>query len=265
MHFFDQDLSLSQLSSASVSADVTDRWSINGNPNGGYLMALMAGAMRERSEKPLLTICTASYLARCLPGKADIMMKQIGVSKSFDRWQAKLVQNGREIVRAMGTFMDGGEGGEAETRYEKTAPDLAPRDVCVQIPPMGAYTLYSQMNVRLDPRSAGWFENTLVHASEHRGWIRFENDRPWDAPAILLAADSFPPPVFASQGMIAWVPTIEFSVNIRGIPKTRWLKCLFRTHFIHNGILEEDGEIWDENDELVAISRQIAQFRKKQG
>ncbi|MEZ4579028.1 MAG: thioesterase family protein [Desulfobacterales bacterium] len=63
--------------------------------------------------------------------------------------------------------------------------------------------------------------------------------------------------------MTAWVPTIEFSVNIRNIPASVWLKCIFRTHFINNGLLEEDGEIWDETGELVAISRQIAQFRKK--
>jgi hypothetical protein len=58
------------------------------------------------------------------------------------------------------------------------------------------------------------------------------------------------------------VPTIEFSVNIRNAPKTTWLKCVFRTRFVNCGLMEEDGEVWDESGELLAISRQIAQFRK---
>ncbi|MDA8404143.1 MAG: thioesterase family protein [Desulfobacteraceae bacterium] len=262
MHPFDRDIILSLPSPAGFKTEVAKNWSINGNPNGGYLMALVANAMQARSEKKSLLISTASYLSRCFPGHADIFVERIALSKSFDRWQAKLVQNGGEIVRAMGTFMDA-DGGVMEKRYEKSAPDLAPLETCIQIPPMGEYTLYGGMDVRLDPRCAGWFQGALIDISEHRGWIRFQHDRPWDALSILLAADSFPPPVFASHGMIAWVPTIEFSVNIRHIPATRWLKCVFRTHFIHNGILEEDGEIWDENNELAAVSRQIAQFRKK--
>ena len=42
--------------------------------------------------------------------------------------------------------------------------------------------------------------------------------------------------------MVAWVPTIELSVNIRNIPTTKWLKCIFQTRFITCGLLEEDGE-----------------------
>jgi len=94
-----------------------------------------------------------------------------------------------------------------------------------------------------------------------RGYIKFKDDRPFDIFGILLAADSFPPAVLTSQGMVAWVPTLEFSVNVRNIPQTTWLKCIFRTRFITCGLLEEDGEIWDQNDQLIAISRQIAQYR----
>jgi acyl-CoA thioesterase len=101
----------------------------------------------------------------------------------------------------------------------------------------------------------------LSDRSEHKGWIRFKHQRPFDAVSLLLMADAFPPPVYASQGMGAWVPTIEMSVNIRKLPASQWLKCVFRTRFITCGLLEEDGQIWDETGELIAISRQIAQYR----
>ena len=267
---FDQDLALTEAQTDLFKTEISSNWSINGNPNGGYLLAILANAMQQKSSKKDATICTATYLSKTLPGPADLVLENIGQSRHFDRWEAKLVQGGTEKIRAMGTFSDLFSDPFSETkttrtdkRYEKSPPDLSPKEDCMQIPPMGNYTVYENMEVRLDPRCAGWFTGSLIDISEHKGWIRFQDNRLFDAPALLLAADAFPPPVFSSQGMVAWVPTIEFSVNIRNIPTTPWLKCIFRTHFINNGILEEDGELWDENDELIAVSRQIAQFRKK--
>jgi acyl-CoA thioesterase len=120
------------------------------------------------------------------------------------------------------------------------------------------------MDVRLDPECAGWFQGRLSPLSVHKGWIRFKEDRPCDALGLMLMADAFPPPVLSSHGMVAWVPTIEFSVNVRAIPRSAWLKAQFRSRFITCGLVEEDGEIWDESGELVLISRQIAQFRQNQ-
>ncbi len=71
------------------------------------------------------------------------------------------------------------------------------------------------------------------------------------------------PPVFASFGLTAWVPTIELSVNVRKIPDTLILKAIFKSRFISSGLVEEDGELWDTTGELVAISRQISKYRKR--
>ena len=122
-------------------------------------------------------------------------------------------------------------------------------------------SLFSQLDVRLDPGCAGWMTGKLSDTSESKGWIKFKKDRPLDVLSILLMADSFPPAVIASQGVVAWVPTLEFSANIRNMPAGDWLKCFFRTRFITCGLLEEDGEIWDQKGNLIAISRQIAQYR----
>ncbi len=266
MHLFDRDILLTKESPSHFKTEISRNWSINGNPNGGYLLAILANAMQQKSNKNAVTICTATYLSKTIPGPADLALENIGRTNHIDRWEAKLVQDGEERIRALGTFSDAPNDqadAQAEKRYEKLPPDLASKEDCLQIPPMGEYTVYENMDVRLDPGCAGWLTGSLIDISEHKGWIKFQNDRPFDALSVLLAADAFPPPVFTSNGMLAWVPTIEFSVNIRNIPASQWLKCIFRTHFINNGILEEDGEIWDESGELVAISRQIAQFRKK--
>jgi hypothetical protein len=260
MHQFDQDTIITQDESLSFSGQITENWSINGVPDGGYLMAILAKAMMHQSEMRSTPIITANYLSRCEPGEAKILIERISASKQFERFQAQLHQNSKEKIRAFGTFASEDIDCTLET-YEMSEPRVAVLEKCVPVPELPNYTLFGQVDIRLDPICTGWMSGKLSDHSEMRGWIKFKNDRPFDILSILLVADSFPPAVLSSQGMVAWVPTIEFSVNIRNIPTTQWLKCIFRTRFITCGLLEEDGEIWDEAGRLVAISRQIAQYR----
>jgi acyl-CoA thioesterase len=261
MHAFDQDTALTPLDKERFATRISADWSINRIPNGGYLMALLARAMGQCSDKQVTPIVTANFMARCRPGAAEIRVAPITASAQFSRLQAHLFQDGEEKIRALGTFARSNDSCPIE-RYESGPPQIAPRERCFEIPEMPGYTLFKLIEVRIDPACAGWMTGGgLAERSEHRGWIRFKQPRPFDSPALLLAADAFPPPVLASQGMVAWVPTIEFSVSIRRSPQDEWLRGLFRTRFVSCGLLEEDGELWDAEDRLVAVSRQIAQFR----
>jgi acyl-CoA thioesterase len=260
MRLFDEDISVVPLGPGMFKASITDNWSINGNPNGGYLMALLANAMMQTAEKRATPVITANFLSRAEPGPAEIHLEKIAESNQFDRIQASLIQGGKERIRSLGTFARENSNG-VERRYEKSEPEIAPLEDCVIVPEMPSYSLFRMMDVRLDPAGAGWMMGSLTQKSEIRGWIRFRDERPFDTLSTILIADSFPPPILVSQGLVAWVPSIEFSVSVRNPPKTKWLKGVFRTCFVDNGILEEDGEIWDGKGELLAISRQIAQFR----
>ncbi|GAB6096302.1 thioesterase family protein [Desulfatiferula olefinivorans] len=263
MHRFDQDMALEKKGETAVSGRISDEWSINGNPNGGYIMALMLSSMLDQTDKKHPAIVTANYIGPARVGEdACFDVEIISRGKSFDRMQSVLTQQGKEKVRAWATFAEKHDEC-GDTRYERTPPTVADRDSCIPIPEFGGYTLYRNMDVRLDPACAGWFQGQLADISEHKGWIRFKDPRPMDAIALVLMADAFPPPVMSSQGMQAWVPTIEFSVNIRSVPQSSWLRACFRSRYITCGLVEEDGELWDENGTLVAISRQIAQFRNR--
>lgn len=261
MYLFDQDIaSQAANDTPALSAQVSDNWSINGIPNGGYQMALLANAMLSHSDKTSLAILTATFIARCDPGNACVMVDRIASSSQFERFEARMDQDGVEKIRALGTFVDP-EMSCTFNRIEAAPPEIAPRDDCLAIPEIPKYTLFNQVEAMLDPSCIGWMSGRLSDRSEHKGWIKFKDQRPFDAVSLLLMADAFPPPVYASQGLGAWVPTLEMSVNIRKLPASQWLKCTFRTRFITCGLLEEDGQIWDETGELIAISRQIAQYR----
>lgn len=264
MHLFDHDIRFEPGEPLSFCGHITNNWSVNGIPDGGYLMAILAEAMMQHSEMKSTPIITANFLDRCEPGGAEILIEKMSASRQFNRFQGSLRQNGKEKIRAFGTFSDENKGCPLES-CEALAPEIADLEKCPTVPEIPNYTIFSQLDVRLDPVCTGWMSGKLSAKSESKGYIKFKNQRPFDVPSILLIADSFPPAVLSSQGMVAWVPTIELSVNIRNIPTTDWLKCSFRTRFITCGLLEEDGEIWDEKDELVAISRQIAQYRASTG
>ena len=260
MHQFDQDILFKPEKPGLFSGDITENWSINGVPNGGYLMAVTAHAMLQCSEMKATPIITASFLNLCEPGEATVSIERMSKSRQFDRIQASLYQKDKEKFRAFGTFASEKNECILES-YEVEAPEFKEWENCMSVPEMPGFTLFGQMDIRLDPNCTGWVAGKLSAKSEIKGWIKFKDNRAFDILSILLIADSFPPAVFASQGMVAWVPTLEFSVNIRNIPTTTWLKCIFRTRFITCGLIEEDGEIWDQNGELIAISRQIAQYR----
>ena len=260
MHQFDRDILFKAGERFSFSGQITENWSINGVPDGGYLMAILARAMMQHSEMKSTPIITANFLNRSEPGDARVTIEKMTTSRQFDRFQASLSQNGNEKIRAFGTFAIENKECPVES-YESSEPEIADLEKCVAVLEIPNYTLFGQLDVRLDPICTGWMSGKLSDTSEIKGWIKFKNDRPYDVLSILLMVDSFPPAVISSQGMVAWVPTIELSVNVRKLPTTDWLKCSFRTRFITCGLLEEDGEIWDQEGELVAISRQIAQYR----
>lgn len=260
MHQFDHDIQFEPGEPLSFSGHVTDNWSVNGIADGGYLMAILANAMMQHSDMQSTPIITANFLNRCEPGDAEIFIEKISASKQFNRFQGSLKQKGKEKVRAFGTFSAENKDCLIE-RCEASCPEIAELEKCLSIPEMPNYTIFNQLDIRLDPVCTVWLSGKLSAKSESKGYIQFKDHRHFDVPSILLVADAFPPAVLSSQGMVAWVPTIELSVNIRKIPTTDWLKCSFRTRFITCGLLEEDGEIWDQNDELIAISRQIAQYR----
>ena len=89
--------------------------------------------------------------------------------------------------------------------------------------------------------------------------MRLADGREPDPLALTMVVDALPPPVF-DLGAVGWVPTIELTVHVRAMPAPGWLRMLATTRFLQGGYLEEDAEVWDSEDTLVAQSRQLARL-----
>lgn len=77
MHPFDEDISLTPQQPFCFRSVVSDNWSVNGIPDGGYLMAMITNAMLQHSQKKSAPILTANYISRCTPGDALIQVEPI--------------------------------------------------------------------------------------------------------------------------------------------------------------------------------------------
>jgi len=91
-----------------------------------------------------------------------------------------------------------------------------------------------------------------------RGWFRLPGGEELGSLGLLLASDAFPPTIFNAGLPIGWTPTIELTTHVRRRPQPGWLRIAVETRFVTGGLLEVDGEIWDQADFLVAQSRQLA-------
>ena len=104
-------------------------------------------------------------------------------------------------------------------------PSLPPVDECVPVAAGGG--IFDQLDLRLDPASAGWMKRSPAGIPEMRGYFRLRDDRPPDAYLLAFAVDALPPVVFG-LGAFGWAPTVELTWHMRGVPADGLLRVASR-------------------------------------
>lgn len=238
---------------------VEDRWDINGNANGGYLAALVANAMRAETGRAHPLSVTVHYLSPSPAGPAQTRTEEIKSGRRMATATGSLVRDGRELVRAIGVFgdIDATVGPQSDTVPKLVLP---PFDECpVREAPVGVKPgLSSRLDIRMHEDDIGFATGNPPGRAEVRGWFTFKDGRPVDTLALLLAADAYAPCIFNLNGMTGWVPTIEYTVHVRGVPAPGPVAAQFTSTVVQGGFWEENGVIWDSTGRVVAMSRQLA-------
>lgn len=224
-------------------------WDIYGNANGGYLLALVASGMLGVAQRVDPITITGHYLAPGKPGPARVETTIIKAGRLLTTARAELIAEGRTLLHVVGSFGSVDRAAEA-VHVAGAPPELPPIAECVsrtdaQVDPP---EFIRRLDVRLRPDNP---------PGEVAGWFAFADGRPVDTLALLLVCDSFLPAVFSLPVPTGWVPTIEYTVHVRGVPAPGPVRVVFRTRFVIGGYLEEDGEVWDSTGRLVAMSRQL--------
>ena len=255
--------------SAVYSTKVHPGWDIMGNANGGYLLALVGHALSDATGRPDCITISSHYLAPCPAGDARIVVTPVRSGRRFATATASLFlltdTGEKEIIRVLATLGDlaNDPGGPSHMGEHTEFPPrgLLPFSECLGMTESAvdnfAY-IHGRLGTRIHPGDVHFRKGVKSGQALIRGWFAFNDDRPIDTRALLLASDAFPPSVFNLDLPTAWVPTVELTVHTRAIPAPGPVACIFSTRFVQNGLLEEDGEMWDSRGVLVAQSRQLA-------
>lgn len=257
---FDLASAVEKTGEGSWRAEVQPDWDIFGISNGGYLMVIAARAMSEAAGGRAPVSLTAHFTKPVSAGPVEIAVEPIKEGRSFSTMRARLTAQ-VDSLSLLGSF--GALGPDQQVMYSAGAPpELPPPDQCIRAVPAAdgplPPPLMAQFDERIHPEDANALSGQPTGVAKIRGWFRLLDNEPFDAFTPLLVADAFPPAIFNLDLTMGWTPTLEMTTQIRSTPTTGWLRCQFTTRFITGGLLEEDGEIWDEAGRLVALSRQLA-------
>jgi acyl-CoA thioesterase len=254
---FDLDTAVQEATGGTYWGYVHERWNISNISNGGYVMAIGMRALGQALERPDPLTVTAHFLRPSSPGPLLIQTESIKRGRRFSTGSVRLIQADREVVRLLATYGElGTESGL--TRIDATSPTVPlPEDGREARSRLDAPPVAQRYDLRFAPETVRWLDGARSELAEVRGAIRFSDRRPPDVLSLAAFADAFPPPSFAWMDP-RWLPTLELTLHVRARPVGEWLRGYFRTRFLFGGLLEEDGELWDESGRLVAQSRQLA-------
>ena len=255
---FARDTTVRQIDERRWQAEVAKGWDILGVPNGGYIMAIAARALAGALPHPHPLSVSGYYLERTEPGPAELHCELLRAGKTVSSACLRFMQGGRERARFLASFADlASQAGPSFV--DETPPQLpAPAQCERHVMPVN---ISERLDLLTPPGQASWLEGKTGEHAEHTGWIALSEGGEPDPLSLLLFADGFPPAVFARFGPTGWVPTLDLAVQVRALPAPGHILGRFRTRYLTDGQMEEDGELWDSRGRLVALSRQLARFR----
>jgi acyl-coenzyme A thioesterase PaaI-like protein len=255
---------------------IEDGWAIGPAVNGGVLLAMAGKALAATFGGPSIgqshphpLAVSGYFLSAGRSGPATVTTEVIREGRSMTTGQASLVQDGAdgepvERLRVLATYGDLSRlTGDVRTTAEP--PELPGPDECLSASAGGApgpaAAFLKRFDMRLDPATAGWALGEPSRRGLIQGWLRMADGRQPDPVMLLLAVDAFPPVTF-DMGIAGWAPTLELSAHVRAVPAPGWLRVRVSTRNLAGGLLEEDAEVWDSQDRLVAQARQLARVPK---
>ena len=207
----------------------------------------------------------ASYwVARLEPARVQVTWLKQGRTAATAR--ATLIQDDRPVLETTVTTGSLGQPGDGGLSWTGKPPPLPPIEQCagfVMRAQSAAFAGYAgQVDLRLDPATTGWLHGEPAGVPEMRGYFRLREDRDPDAYLLALAVDALPP-VVLGLGPFGWSPTVELTWHMRAAPAAGPLRIATRGRHVSGGWFDEEAEVWDAADRLVAQSRQIARVGRR--
>lgn len=267
---FDRDTSVRRRSEGVYETELSAGWTVFNAVNGGYLLAVLGRALADALPHGDPFTLSAHYLTASRPGPAVVRTDVVRTGRTLSTGQASLFQHdeaGNEVerIRVLAAYGDL-DSLPDDVRTTAVPPAIPPVEQCFgpedgPSPLDGGFSIADRLMLKLDPATLGWALGAPSGKGETRAWFGLKDGRDPDPLALLLAVDALPPTAF-EMGLKGWVPTVELTAHVRARPAPGPLRVSITTRNLAGGFLEEDAEVWDSADRLVAQSRQLARVRQ---
>jgi len=232
-------------------------------PNGGFLAAVVLRALTSRvgdlddPPRPPRSL-TVHYARAPVAGPATVTTELIRVGRSLVTAGARLEQDGRVALAALGAFSPPWEA-PAWAHHPHPGPLPAPDAEGLPMrdrPPL-PFTQYWDHRFALGVAPGARGERAVTG-----GWLRLAEPEPVDAIVVAAMTDAWFPAAFALVDTP--VPTVDLTIHFRtALPHAAlgpedFALVRFVSNTAADGFVEEDGELWAPDGTLVAQSRQLA-------
>lgn len=271
---YDAAIAVEEMSAGVYAANLEAGWKVGGGLNGGYLLSVIGNAIKvdlvDAGHPDPYTI-TAYYLSPSVAGPAVVSVRRVRQGRGTTTVSATLSQtadDGTEVERitVLATYGDLHRI-SGDIRTTAKPPQLTPIDECLLTslasPELKEFIpMVDRFAMRLDPETASLATGKPSGKNYVQSWFELADARPIDPIALLTVVDTMPP-VTMEMGLLGWAPTLELTVHVRATPAPGPLRIRHETRNYAGGFFEEDCEVWDSADRLVAQSRQLALAPRK--
>lgn len=256
---FTDDTAVHKISDNQFATEFQRGWRIGQVPNGGYTIAIIGRAFREALPHRDPLSINAFYLAPTTLGPAEIVIEPLKLGRGTSFASASLWQSGELKVRATAAYTDQGRLEGAD--WLNSAPPEAPSFADCAAPSAAVLEIHQNIEMRFVAGQEVFQGAEPPGTGEFIAWLQHTDGADLDTIDLLMMADVMPPPAFTLFGPYGWVPTIELTVQVRGVPAPGPLLGRHKSRHLSKGIIEVDGDFWDSEGQLVALSRQMMKVR----
>ena len=259
MSQFDLETAVEQIGDNRWRGELCQGWRIGEALNGGYVMAVAGRALSEALPHADPLTVTGYFLAPTVLGPVECEVTPLRASRNTSFASLAMYQQGELKLQLTAAYGDL-DGLEGEDWSAVERPELPAFEDC-PITRQRVVELRQRAEIRLVEGAEVFSQRATTGSGRLTGWTRHADGADPDALSLLMFADAFPPPVFTVIGPRHWVPTLELTVQLRARPAPGPLQVCLVSRHMTRGVIEEDGEFWDSDGTLVAVSRQTARVR----
>jgi acyl-CoA thioesterase len=261
---FERAIAIEPLGDGRFRAEISPSFFAAAGPNGGYLAALIVRAMEHAVDDPerYSRSLTLHYLRPASAGPCELSVTIERAGRSITTLTARLEQEGRPIVLAIGAF-SGAQASAADYVSPAPMPGRAPRPAPVADDRPATPMLRELL---VEPVFGGAPFGGSADAVTG-GWLTLTEPRDLDAAELAFFCDAWLPSPWTRMEGFSPAPTMDLTIHFRarlplvGVdPRDPVLVHLHSTTATE-GFFEEDASLWATDGTLLVQSRQLGLLR----